>query len=372
MVTDFFKEKKPWSKYKDFILGYYLQPYISKLQRYGRPIAIIDCFAGPGKFQDGNDGSPLIISKLIKDWREKHKVNVVGVFIERKKEYYDELEVNLSPFKGYTSPIKGEFGNYIEKIAQLSDKNTIFVYVDPFGVKDLIFDEMEKIFKKVSKNNSVELLMNFNCNGFLRWALKALNYDSKTDEIDSDVENEEPCSIDDLNKIANGDYWQEIAISDISHEEKVENIASKYIEQLKQYFPFVNAYPIKDKLKNIPKYYLIYATRHEDGLLLMNNTMCKAKEAFLQKEFVEGKLFDMRPDSEEKSLDLLAKHVIDVVRSKPYILRKDIKIACIRGGLFCKYCDSDYNNTIKILTKEGKIMQTPGKIDDCTFYTEKT
>ncbi len=30
----------------------------------GRPIYYVDCFAGKGKFEDGNDGFPLIALKI--------------------------------------------------------------------------------------------------------------------------------------------------------------------------------------------------------------------------------------------------------------------------------------------------------------------
>jgi len=65
MSEDFFKHKKSWSKYKDFILDYYLTPYIAKVKMLKRPILIIDCCAGPGKFEDGEDGSPVISARHI-------------------------------------------------------------------------------------------------------------------------------------------------------------------------------------------------------------------------------------------------------------------------------------------------------------------
>ncbi|MFC2638325.1 MAG: hypothetical protein ACFN0X_05345 [Mitsuokella sp.] len=57
---DFFVEKKPWSKVKDELLGCYLKPYVAKILHTRKPLAYVDCFAGKGKFDDGNPGSPLI------------------------------------------------------------------------------------------------------------------------------------------------------------------------------------------------------------------------------------------------------------------------------------------------------------------------
>ena len=58
--NDFFVEKKAWSVVKDELLGCYFMPYVSKILHTYRPLVYVDCFAGKGKFDDGNPGSPLI------------------------------------------------------------------------------------------------------------------------------------------------------------------------------------------------------------------------------------------------------------------------------------------------------------------------
>ena len=60
----FFEVKRPWSKIKDQILGAYLKPYLAKVKQLGKPIVLIDGFAGKGRFRDGSDGSPLIMCKV--------------------------------------------------------------------------------------------------------------------------------------------------------------------------------------------------------------------------------------------------------------------------------------------------------------------
>ncbi len=66
-TEDFFNKKKDWSLLKDSIIDNYLEPYIRKILYARRPVFIIDCFAGKGKFDDGNPGSPLIIATHIKN-----------------------------------------------------------------------------------------------------------------------------------------------------------------------------------------------------------------------------------------------------------------------------------------------------------------
>ena len=39
-MNDFFERKREWSKYKDFILGYYLEPYIPKVNKLNADSAV--------------------------------------------------------------------------------------------------------------------------------------------------------------------------------------------------------------------------------------------------------------------------------------------------------------------------------------------
>lgn len=65
-TKDFFKIKKGWSLQKDEIFDRYLVPYIAKILKTRRPLVIIDCFAGKGRFDDGHTGSPIIIANHIR------------------------------------------------------------------------------------------------------------------------------------------------------------------------------------------------------------------------------------------------------------------------------------------------------------------
>lgn len=44
---------------KDEIIKNYLPPYLKKVNKLNEDIILIDSFAGPGKFDDGEQGSPL-------------------------------------------------------------------------------------------------------------------------------------------------------------------------------------------------------------------------------------------------------------------------------------------------------------------------
>src|SRR5438046_1653581 len=108
VTHNFFGVKRPWSKYKDFILSYYLDPYIPKVATLKKPILIVDCFAGCGQFGDGEPGSPLIISPLVKKWRDKG-VDVRAEFIEADADNFRSLEQCLHPYVGLVTSHHGSF-----------------------------------------------------------------------------------------------------------------------------------------------------------------------------------------------------------------------------------------------------------------------
>lgn len=96
---DFFKKKNEWSEIKDTLLRCYLPQYFQKLLVSGKPIFYIDCFAGKGKFDDGNDGSPLIAMQIINERLGMSRISrknnaIVPCFIELN--HAADLEQNLS------------------------------------------------------------------------------------------------------------------------------------------------------------------------------------------------------------------------------------------------------------------------------------
>ena len=81
--NDFFEKKKDWSLLKDQIIGNYLKPYIAKILSTRKPLVIVDCFAGKGKFSDETFGSPLVIAEHIKTVLESDSYSnkmIKGVF----------------------------------------------------------------------------------------------------------------------------------------------------------------------------------------------------------------------------------------------------------------------------------------------------
>ena len=93
---EFFDRKRDWSERKDRVLREYLPPYLQKVaHRPGRPILVVDGFAGPGAFRDGKPGSPLIIRSVLEEAMRRPGVRVEALFIEADSELHAELRAKV-------------------------------------------------------------------------------------------------------------------------------------------------------------------------------------------------------------------------------------------------------------------------------------
>ncbi|CDD91746.1 putative uncharacterized protein [Coprobacillus sp. CAG:826] len=284
----FFKEKKKWSLTKDKILGKYLVPYFQKLMCYGRPICYVDCFAGKGKFDDGQDGSPLIALKCLDKTLSKSSRNipVYSYFIELN--HYTDLEKNirlyLTSFKNISkieySVKSGKFEDNIDSILSEHKDSTVFLYIDPYGIKAIDVEKFNKF--KTDEKKSVELLINFNTWGFFREACRVLKVDFKLNpEIEKylvEYDSNNNLNREELCKIAGGDFWIEIVKKYKNKElkaneaeyELAKNIAEKF---RKMYKYTLNVPVMSSDSSSIPKYRLFYLTNHTDGYLIMADIM---------------------------------------------------------------------------------------------------
>jgi three-Cys-motif partner protein len=363
-TKDFFKHKREWSKLKDEILEKYLEPYLEKIKIFKNNIAIIDCFAGKGCFDDGAEGSPLIILKKISN---SHAIQLThAYFIEEK--YGDDLEKNITLFQGMSTVFKQNYQMNIANIKSICKNKNVFIYIDPYGIKTLDF----KYFKqfKESKCNTIELLLNFNTFGFLREGCRLLLHTSPPlplldDDNELVYEEDESNTIDNMNNIANGDYWQRLIHEYYHNQEKLKNIeivfSQKYENELKKIFKYVVNIPILNKTTNIPKYRMYYGTNSTDGLFLMVDQMNRTWKNILKiTSHGQNELFGEKSEvSISKYLKVFFpidyKEYLDkLFHEKKYIDMRSLYVKIIEiSGI--TYSTSEYRKEIRSLEEKGYI-----------------
>ena len=292
---NFFKNKSNWSEIKDRLLGCYLPQYFQKVLLTKRPIYYVDCFAGKGKFEDGNDGSPRIALKLRDECMGRSvfgdgRIDTCFIDLNHAK----ELSVNIADYQnpnGVPAVVSGRYEEEIETLLSTRKGHNVFLYIDPYGIKALDYG----LFDKFSTFGfySIEMLINMNTFGFFRDACRVMKVDKvqndevfrdlddiveyKRTEVESDAQPEHL-----LNSIAGGDYWKNI-VRDynaglLDGYEAERRFSTEYKQYLNQKYTYVLDMPIRMKPGQRPKYRMIHVTNHEQGCILMADNMANRKD----------------------------------------------------------------------------------------------
>ncbi len=390
--NDFFVTKKDWSEIKDNLLAYYLKPYFQKVIRTNRPIFYVDCFAGKGKFDDGKDGSPRIalnIRDVVVHNSKALNPRIDACFIDLN--YADELQDNVAGFDcvyGRSTVVSGKYEEKIESILAHKKDHNIFLYVDPYGIKALDHN----LFAKFADYQfaSIEILINMNSFGFVRAACRALSVDFELDGIFEDLVEYEPTKFDSsrksielLNQIAGGDYWQEIIQKKrdekISGYEAEKLFSEAYKKKLKEKYTYVLDMPICIKSSQHPKYRMIHVTNHEDGCILMaDNMFDRNGELFVEVQH-SGQLSLFPVDVHNNFVDhvIIEDKLLHLINSLEGSIRVNKLIATFfrDHGVLCKL--ADVRTVLSELEKKNKIqvIRFPALTDTSkptSFFTEKS
>ena len=346
--SEFFKAKRTWSRIKDQIIGSYLVPYLNKVSKLGKKIVIVDAFAGPGIFEDGSKGSPLIIC----DIAEKHvREEYLGISANRDKESHKKLEIALKKYiegkKAIT--ILGSAQDLLEELKNIVGNATLLIYLDPFGLKGCEFKLLEPYLGR-DKRFSTEIVINMSMPTLHRLSTRKAIKEERI-SLRSEKLNQA------LTEILGGEYWKEIMWSNLPAEDKEKNVVEKYVNMLRKYLPYVGFCPVREKLGKRVKYYMIFASRHPDALLLMNDIMFRAYFEIMHEIQFEGTLFEKVLDWKDVSeAGNIEKVIIEHVEKKPGISRKDLWLEIVKDN-FMKWDSTFFKSSIKKL-----IFEDPPKI----------
>ena len=166
-------EMEPHTAAKHTILRRYLQAWIPIMSRLvcqwavdgqGR-LVILDGFCGPGRYVDGEDGSPIIMLKAFLEHSQRDSIHaeLVYVFIDederRTKHLQEEIDALEAEQPGGEFPeqlkyevITGRFEDvFTERVDELEQEGKrlapAFAFIDPFGYKDASMDLTERLLR---------------------------------------------------------------------------------------------------------------------------------------------------------------------------------------------------------------------------------
>lgn len=232
-IHEFFRAKREWSKVKDRIVGAYIVAYLKTVQHRRRPIIIVDAFAGPGKFGDGTEGSPLIVSRAI-DEMGKASVGIACLFADSHPPHRAALEQNLAPYieKGIAEKPLSDFSAVLTRALSVGKGATLFFYLDPYGIKELDFDTVKLIYDR-DAGQSTEVLINFSFPTFMRMSGN-WSYSDSADEISRKIKHSKA---DTVNRVMGGYYWIDIVTNrTLDKIQREDAVVGAYVERVAHFF----------------------------------------------------------------------------------------------------------------------------------------
>jgi three-Cys-motif partner protein len=252
MVKEVTWELDLHTKAKHDILKGYLQAWYPILNSTNKRIVYIDGFAGPGEYNGGEPGSPIIALKTAKNHSSELKSEIVFWFIEENKDRCCHLESIIKKEELPTNfLVHVECGRFDERLTStLADIENqgkhlapTFVFIDPFGISDTPFSVVDKILK----NKKCEVFINF-MSGFL----------NRFGDLDLNKGH--------INDLFGTDAWQTEATR------SEEGFVEYYQQRLGIIAKYVRSFTMKNE-NNQTIYRLIFGTNSYEGLKKMKEAM---------------------------------------------------------------------------------------------------
>jgi three-Cys-motif partner protein len=251
---------EPHTAAKHAILRKYLGAWFPKLAWRGR-LVFVDGFAGAGEYLDGEPGSPVIALNALLEHRARFDdCEVIFLFIEERRDRYDNLREKVDAIPVPSNVKLGVLhGTFADEVGNVLDKveggghylAPAFVMVDPFGPKGLPMDLMHRI----TRHPRSELHISLMYEPITRWR-------------------NQPAFENSLDSLYGCGDWRRA--DEFDPDGRREFLHDLYVQQLKAGgMEFVRSFEMRDQ-GNRTEYFLVYATKHLDGLKAMKRAMWAA------------------------------------------------------------------------------------------------
>lgn len=171
-MNTFFESKKAAAILKHAILNQYIDPFASKTGSTspGGRVAFIDGYAGEGRYENGDEGSPALLMSKAKKLAPGRKLECY--FVEDDDESYAKLcQVIGAEGEGLeVLALHGKAEDHLESLVAKVAGIPAFIFLDPFGLM-IPFDIAQKVFDRPKAYGAAtEMLINFNTGGLRRIA----------------------------------------------------------------------------------------------------------------------------------------------------------------------------------------------------------
>ena len=155
---------------KHEVLKNYMDAWLPIMRRWNERVLFIDAFAGPGEYEGGEDGSPVIALKSLINHsaRQSMRGAITYMFIEKdpeRKKHLDDVIKQMKDEIPDNCDILSYSATFDEKLTEVLDKideqkrrlAPAFVMIDPFGVSDTPMT----VIRRILANPKTEVYISF-------------------------------------------------------------------------------------------------------------------------------------------------------------------------------------------------------------------
>jgi three-Cys-motif partner protein len=257
--------KDPHTDAKHRILDEYLKAWFPILSSHNQRVIYIDGFAGPGIYEKGENGSPIIALECLINHSQKlceKSTEFVFLFIESDAERAKILQGIIAkkfPSKPKNIIIHIEHGEFETTMKTLLDlleekqKNLAptFAFIDPFGYSRLPLYLVKRI------------LAFAHCEVFINFPYDSINRFIETTDTREEI----------FDNLFGTNEWREIRkIKD--PDKRNRELTALYTKQLKTASKYVRSFEMINDLNKVT-YYLYFATNQIKGFEVMKSAMWK-------------------------------------------------------------------------------------------------
>ncbi|WP_161602652.1 three-Cys-motif partner protein TcmP [Thermomonospora catenispora] len=266
------------SVFKHEILRQYIKRFISMLGKTskGNQVAILDGFAGRGRYPDGREGSAEFILKAAFDLAATRRVT--SFFVEKNPEHFRSLQRVVREYtaRGLDAhALHGSVQDHLNMVVRAADQIPLFLFLDPCGAV-LPFEQLVAVLSGPRRHErpQTELLLNFSAD-LSRRVAGALEKGHTGQRV--------------MDQTCGGTWWRDLAIevrrssTTQSFQEVADAIVTEYARRLAEATGMYSALaPVRKRLHHQPIYHMVFFTRSPYGLWVFGDAIGKAKVKWLQ------------------------------------------------------------------------------------------
>lgn len=284
----FFVSKKSAAVFKHALLKSYFPKFAGKTAstETSKRLVYVDTHAGPGLYEDGTPGSPLLIARNVSGMLgasgAAHR-NIASVFVEARPDSHLRLEAVLRdnmPEEADWRARRGKASAHLDEALKYAGDDPLFMFIDPYGLGPS-FNEVVRVLTRPRKGwgSKTEILLNFISMAFSR-AGGFLKAESPTGQ--------QKTTLDRLDEVLGGPWWRQVYLKHSSGGRAVEELVNGYAGRV---CAVVNnriragskgkcqatLIPVRNTPEqDMPVYWLVHFTFHRHGRWCMAEAAAKA------------------------------------------------------------------------------------------------